>query len=722
MVENITNSQPTAAKTPEVAKKPSIRQQLKEFVVHYFSLLNFRPVEARQTLEIYPEDGTKPQMEFVFDRKALRENPNAELITFNSTKLKELIDLITEKGQVAKGFIPFTHNPVYDFENDIQELVACGQPPNPATKPVSPFLLNGTIELLEHHLKYAPFLVILLKITLKAVEPQELIETIVIPVIDEKEITARNANLFIEKVKVYLESPAPVITAQMPVPGELLDFTDQKVKDALQNAIQSIISSIEERKKTMNVRLAERYKKEIEIIEKYYGDREEEIKDKIVSDDERASDMNKSAVYRKQKKEGVPKLQDEIQQIQEELEAKRNECTEMYTISTDFKVVAAAAIYIPADFHYTCKLTSEYGSTERSFFYDIFEQVMIPPTCDSCGKPIYQGKLCGNLHLCCSTCGVPCKQCGKQVCRACDSRTCRICEVNLCKDHSFECARCVALNKPNFWACKEHVGACNACGALICDNCAITCAVCGKRFCLNESLCSTICNVCQRPICKEDAITCPICGKVVCKGDVGTCLSCHQTYCVSHLTTPSFKCETCVKCASRAGSTEFHKFRRTKGVIIHIPPQVGIPPSTHFVDVRVGYRNFFSPEHLAKIYMSTNKGFIIFQISRLLNNYIIVVNKETGHQTLYRNPRVLGRVKEYLTKKRQDLIFELQEPAVTGPKLEFASPNGTHQIAQILTREPHQGITLESFTCPKCAKKVAHDFNVCPYCGTKLRD
>ncbi len=719
MVENVTKSQSVSATIPEGAKKPSIRQQLKEFITRYYSLLKLRPVEARQTLEIYPEEGINPQMEFVFDRKALHENPKAELITFNSTKLKELIDVVTEKGQVAKAFIPFTHNPVQDFQTDLRELIANG---TPETGTETKFLLNGSVRLLEHHLKYAPFLVILLKITLKTIEPQEFIETVVIPVIDEKEITARNANSFIEKVKAFLESPAPVISEKMPVPGELLDFTDQKVKAALQTATQSILTSIEERKKVLNDRLAVRCKKEIDVIEKYYADREREIADKISTDDERAEDTSKTAAYRKQKKEGLPKLQDEIQQLREELEAKRNECTQMHAISTDFKVVAAAAIYIPADFHYTCTLTSEYGSIERCFFYDIFEEVLIPPTCDACGKPVYQGRLCANLHLCCSTCGAPCKQCQKHICRACDARACRICGANLCKDHAFECSRCKEKERENYWTCKDHMGVCSACGTPICDWCAISCAICGKRICNEGPSCGVVCNVCTQPICTAHATLCPICGKYACKRDVGTCPSCHQTYCVTHLIAPSYKCETCLKCASQTGITDFQKLRRTKGFDFQIPPQVGIPTSPRKIYVKVGRKMLSSPKHLAKIQLSTNKRFSIFRIPTIHDEYILVVDKVTGKQTLYRNPRVLGRVKEYLTKKRQDLVFELESPAVTGPKIVFTTPKGTSPEAQVLIPQPLPDLTPESAACPKCGKQIREDINFCPHCGTPLRE
>ncbi len=696
MVENVTNSQPTPAKTPEVVKRPAIRQQLREFVIRYYSLLKLRPVEARETLEIYPEEGTKPQMEFVFDRKALRENPKAELITFNSAKLKELIDLVMEKGQVAKGFIPFAHDPVRDFQNDIRELIAYGDGPSKKIKTESDFLLNGRVELLHHTLKYAPFLIILLKISLKSIEPQEIIETVVIPVIDEKEITARDVNSYIEKVKAYLESPAPVITEDMPAQGDLLDFSDKKVEVALQNATQSILVSIEDRKKTLNVRLADRCRKEMEVIERYYREREQEISDKIASDDEKATDTKKSAAYRKQKKDSVPKLQDEVQQLREELEAKRNECMQIYTISTEFNVLAAAAIYIPADYHYTCKLTSVYGSVERDFYYDIFEQVVIPPTCDACGKPVYQGSLCSNLHLCCSTCGAPCKECQKQVCRSCDARTCRICGENLCKDHSRECARCKGRSVVNYWTCKDHIATCRACGGAICNWCATTCTVCKQRFCKEESSCSVECVVCHHAVCLTHAITCPSCGKFICTNDIRTCPSCHQTICVSHFTLPALKCDLCMNLSS----VTFQKFRRDRSVGFEIPSQVGITPSMNKVYMKVGRSYYSVPKHLTKISMSSNKNLHIFRIPTLLDEYILVANKITGRQTLYRNPRVFGRVKERLTRKQQDLIFELREPAVKSSKIDFVAPE----------------LTL----CPKCGKEGEKNIGVCPFCGAQL--
>jgi hypothetical protein len=146
----------------------------------------------------------------------------------------------------------------------------------------------------------------------------------------------------------------------------------------------------------------------------------------------------------------------------------------------------------------------------------------------------------------------------------------------------------------------------------------------------------------------------------------------------------------------------FQKFRRDKSVGFEIPAQVGIAPSKNKVYMKVGRSYYSVPKHLTKISMSSNKSFQIFRIPTISDEYILVANKYTGRQTLYRNPKVFGRVKERLTRKKQDLVFELREPAVTSSKIDFVAPN--------------------LHVCPKCGKEVKENINTCPSCGAQLKE
>ena len=152
-------------------KIPSLREQLRDFLARYYGNVQYRPIIARETLEIYSLDNTNPQYQYVFDRKALQDNPSAELITFNSPQLKDIIDEITSKGRIAKGFIPFIHDPERDFGRALFDLVTRPTHSNlNRDEGVPKYILNGEIHQTGYVLTYAPFLVFLVKVTLKCIE------------------------------------------------------------------------------------------------------------------------------------------------------------------------------------------------------------------------------------------------------------------------------------------------------------------------------------------------------------------------------------------------------------------------------------------------------------------------------------------------------------------------------------------------------------------------
>ena len=149
----------------------------------------------------------------------------------------------------------------------------------------------------------------------------------------------RNVDAFVEKVTEFLDSPAPVLMDQMPTPGKCLQFTEKQVKGACKRPFLSINSKVEERTTALESRLSERLSKELQIIKRYYKQRQVDLKAEITADGARAADATKSAQYRRQKGSDVPKHQEELNQIKQEVKSKQTELEENYAVTAEYDIV-----------------------------------------------------------------------------------------------------------------------------------------------------------------------------------------------------------------------------------------------------------------------------------------------------------------------------------------------------------------------------------------------
>jgi len=654
------------------------RGSLKNLIKRYYKILGFEITEKSGLLEIAEKGSKYSTFKFVFNRKDAQKYPEAELISFNSPRLNKIIQSIIEKGKIAKAFIPFEYEPEQTFKQALANLQK-KQEPNDS------FIRNGTIKMLEHYIGYVPFLVFILRINIVSLESFTVIERPVIPLLDPEKEIKLDVNYYAKKLENYFEVESPDLSTRMPVKGELLEIGEEKFKAHLDYTIDEINISVEKQKEQIKGRLEERKRKELDIIENYYDQRIDELYRRIELARERSD------------KEDVKKYQQRVEHFEEERKFKTSECQDIYQMETSYEVIGAALIYAPALFYYKCKISTPFGDIERNFQYDIFDHQIIPPICD-CGKPIYSGIICENLHLTCLECSYRCEECEKLICARCDMNFCSRCRVPLCSDHSYECEHCKEMGKSNIWICERHRHICAECGKTLCPNCVTECVVCDKDLCKHDEECSIECDICGKHACKEHTFECDYDNKIYCTNERTTCHLCDGTYCIRHMTRKNV-CKTC----SEATENNFYKFLRYKKARLNLAEIVEIPSDDPIEEVYIGRKKFKVPRSQLAVRMNDNKTFYIFIITRPFEKIVIVYDKNLNEETVYIQPNILGKLRN-LFRKEVVKKFEPIDPVV---------------LIEGITRTSRK-IDTEKPRCQNCNKTFKKGYKICPYCGQEL--
>ena len=105
-------------------KNFSYRDDLKSLVKRYYHLMGYVIRENDGLVEVFEPQKKSPIFRFVFDRNSSIKYPTADLLTFNSKKLTDLIDLIINKGKIAKAYIPFEFETEKSFSSSLKNLIS----------------------------------------------------------------------------------------------------------------------------------------------------------------------------------------------------------------------------------------------------------------------------------------------------------------------------------------------------------------------------------------------------------------------------------------------------------------------------------------------------------------------------------------------------------------------------------------------------------------------
>ncbi|GAB4327349.1 MAG: hypothetical protein Kow0069_34200 [Promethearchaeota archaeon] len=622
---------------------------LAEFVARYFALKGHEVAFKGHEVTVFEQSSGSPLKTYAFDRKTValhqgreEEGADAELVRFNGDPLESFLQETERRGAFAKGFFPFSVDAEAAFERGLKRLVVRG----PSAEPR--FLLNGELGPPQTHVGYLPFLLLLLRIELESVDRVTLVDRLVVPVHgpdqDEKVV-----EFFAGKVAEAFERPDPVVLEAPPLPGEVLEFSDETARKALDAALARVEGRVGELRRELAGRAGDRLEREVAVLNQYYDARERELEARIEDARERSKDSDKTDEYRRRQKEKADQLTAELDEVRSERRAKEAEYRRVYSVDWDYEVAGLAAVYFPADFHFSCSAEAPSGTKQVKFYYDALEDALLPPNCEcGCGQPVHQAILDHATHLVRPGCGAACVECGRLSCAACGRRDCVVCGDPLCDEHAVECFTCREKNKPARWGCSLHVGPVAGWDVVVCDGCATSCGVCGARV-ADDPRGSARCSTCGRTACHSHHAKCPICGLEHCDDCTVACQVCGARVGAEHVR--SGECQTC-----RGASVDaFVRFFVDHG----FPPFealleiLGASKGKGVKVVKLGEREVVVPKQLVGVRAGENAAVVAFRISRWFEEVVVVLNLSSWRWVARRRPRGLGKLVALL--KRREL-------------------------------------------------------------------
>lgn len=530
---NATNSSKSSTEIDAKAPSPTsgtrhAREDLKSLFKRYYGLLGFSVHDREGLVEIFEPGAAAPAFLYVFDRKNHLIHPEAIFVTFNSPQLESIIDSIKKKGRIAKAYIPFEFKPEIAFQDGLKKLVA-------KSRSRGGFVKNGVIQLKNYYIGYVPFLMFVIRMNFSSIDRSTVIEHSIIPLIDpdkETELVKERIDFYVNRLNTYFESEEPRLTNEMPVQGELLQPSDDKIMELVDTTTPRLLDSIKVQMAQVEERLQSRLQKELAILANYY--------EQLINETKTALDI----AMEKKDKNKISDLNQQIVAIEKEQDFKKTEFASLYRLDTNYEVIGAAAIYVPIFFQFNCKITTHKSETDYVLDYNVFDHELIPPKC-TCGKTIYQGQVCDNNHFSCIECTGKCHTCGKAICSACNPKVCKDCGSLLCPDDYIECA--YSKNNDIEYLCKDTAIQCVICGKKYCNEHAASCVVCNRVTCLDCGL--KTCKVCKAPMCEDHALECHVCkenekdDQWICTNHRIICDFCGMNACLDDV----IKCSECGK-------------------------------------------------------------------------------------------------------------------------------------------------------------------------------
>lgn len=711
-----------ARSAPARPARKNLRVELAEFVEDFYQMLGFtvrttRDADHRNTLvQIFAKGASTPEFKYVFDRRAQRAHPEAELFTFNSPPFNEMLATVGEKGQITKGFIPFEMELAGAFETAMRTNLETVGEPNRG------FLVNATMEVGSPHVGYLPFVLLLLRLTLQSVESHAFLEKLVIPVVDPAR-RPQSVDVFSAQIHRYFSEGDPRVSTEMPLEGELRPIEESSVVAAVETGQQQVRTAVEARQRELAALMDVRLQKELKILHKYYEARVEEIENRIARYRDKLLEPGRTAAYKKKRKKQIAGLEEDLERYRAEAEQKTAEYQGTYAVDVEAEVVGAAAIYFPADFYFPTTFTTKTGTVDYAFYYDVLEHALLLPEC-GCGRPVHQGVVCDNHHVAHEECSARCKECQALVCPQCGARECRVCHETVCATHAHACDRCTSNLAENPWTCADHLAECSACGLQVCSHCATACKVCGEVVCRFDEACSLQCAACKEHVCRQHVVACPICNEPVCVECLERCTTCHQRVGRPHL--QDGVCTTCRGLAREKFAQFYHS--RTNRAVFRVPRCVPLKPTPAtvektFTDPR-GRHAVTIPKNLAKVAFNDNHRFQVFRFATLTRDFYLVRDTQTLREVVYTQLKLLGKLKQLVTRERPNLEVEVspasqpeRNPYGPPPEQLKPEPGGTDDAPGV-----ESSTSTGEKACPQCHKTFPAQYQLCPFCGTALTD
>lgn len=218
--------------------------------------------------------------------------------------------------------------------------------------------------------------------------------------------------------------------------------------------------------------------------------------------------------------------------LEVDLQRKIAEEVENHRLRVRVTLVSYAVIQVPiavADLTLTA-----YGcETPVRVTFDRFDGSLTRPACYACGREVSAITLDRNGHVTCEACLHQCATCGDLLCDACGVDACPVCGAENCETCSQFCWSCGER------ACIDHISPCPVCGDMVCHACQTECAECGVRQCRSHLRLDAVdfSRGDSRLICPTCAVRCPGCQQYT--THLGVCSASGQRFCEECLVTCS---------------------------------------------------------------------------------------------------------------------------------------------------------------------------------------
>ncbi len=218
--------------------------------------------------------------------------------------------------------------------------------------------------------------------------------------------------------------------------------------------------------------------------------------------------------------------------LEADLQRKVEEEVENHRLRVRVTLVSYAVIQVPTA---VADLTlAAYGrETPVRVTLDRFDGSLTRPACHACGREVSAITLDRNGHVTCDACLHPCATCGDLLCDVCGVDACPVCGAENCETCSQFCWSCGER------ACTDHISPCPVCGDMVCHACQGECAECGVRQCRSHLRLDAV-DIARgetRLICPACAVRCPGCQQYT--THLGVCSASGQRFCDDCLVTCS---------------------------------------------------------------------------------------------------------------------------------------------------------------------------------------
>jgi hypothetical protein len=468
--------------------------------------------QATLPIEVQKTFGNRREVTFTFERRALDDYPDAELVTLGGNLLNRLIEVLRKRAQAAS-------------------ITLSSQEPLPPAQFACPLpTLNSTAVGMAVIASYAPLTQFLLKVTYVTDEKFEQIF----------EVTVDHASGKIELDKGefdrLLNRPS-----RAGRPAELLVGKLDETQ-ALLRALDVIKPLVEQRVRAIEATASRRLDEELARIRAFYAAPAPSPAAVQVAAPGTSPTLTEAEALQ------IKEEMEHLQQLQQEKEHKLEMARERYRLMVRTNLLSATTIFRPLH-RYTFQITLNRTGAKAPPLplvveRDPFSQAVSLPTCENCKGAMAQVCYCEQgLHLICQSCAQVCTSCQRAYCTAHPLGTCPVDGAGVCNDCLFEADEC------GHRACPQHQTRCHVSNRTVCAQCAQVCSTCGHATCPTHLLgchidhtpvcvnCVVKCARCNEITCTKDQVLCRTCGEIACRACAAPCAdpACRRFHCKVHL-------------------------------------------------------------------------------------------------------------------------------------------------------------------------------------------